>query len=204
MSMNQPSPADLQALIQQQGQQQPDPESQQPMEEQDPFGGQAMTGGHPDAQTADQLHQLQLDPMEVLPEVILSYMDFAQEVRHDQQLDKQVKSKIMLEQSQAISGLLAHVLNAQQDIPEAQMLELQMKAQAHAHDLQMKQQQHEQQLSQQAEKHQLEMEKLAAHLQGDEIRNAQTLVHTEQKHKQQLQQQKQAAQSKQPKNPSSK
>jgi len=191
------SPEEMQALQQptdpNQGQQQPrDPNQQDPNQWQDPFNGQAMTGSHPDAALQDQA-DMQIDPMELLPELIVDYIDYAVKVKEDGTIGHPVKSKTLSEMATAISTLVSLLQNDGQ----AQQAELMMKAQQHALQLQQQQEKHQAEMQQSAEKHQLEMAKLQAHLEGDAIRNTQGIIHAQQQHETKIQQQKQAAQLKQ-------
>lgn len=162
------------------------------------------------------------DPLEVLPDVIMSYLDYANGLAQRKDLDVGIQGKAMLEMAQALqfltpllpsSHLMANKAKAIANQPDP--AELQMKAQAHQQDLQMKAQshqmdmakaQHELQVKQQ--EFQLKQQQAAMEMQNKqqssqqemihkEDTHKQDIVHSEEQHKSQLQQQKQAAQQKQ-------
>lgn len=146
------------------------------------------------------------DPLEILPEVILAYMNVAKGIAEGSDLDKPVQTKLMLEMSQAIQFLVpmlpsSHLMvNKAKAIgtsnPEEAQLkqaELQMKAQAHAQDLQMKAQshqmdmaksQHELQVKQQ--EFQLKQAQAAADIQAKQQAQQQDLIHKEDTHQQDI------------------
>lgn len=122
--------------------------------------------------------QALLDPLGVLEEITLQYMDFAMGVKNDPQLNVQVKAQAMLQMAQALNYLVP-MLPSSKEIDKApspadliqKQAEMEMRAQEHAQKLQLK----------------------AAETQ-------QKLIHNEQEHQQRLRQQKQASQLKQRQN----
>lgn len=122
--------------------------------------------------------QALLDPLDVLEEITLQYMDFAMGVKNDPQLNVQVKAQAMLQMAQALNYLVP-MLPSSKEIDKApspadliqKQAEMEMRAQEHAQKLQLK----------------------AAETQ-------QKLIHNEQEHQQRLNQQKQASQLKQRQN----
>lgn len=225
----QPSPEILQQLMAQgQG-------GQPPMEEDDPANGEPrnpelagsedpMTGGHPESMMADpqQIQPQEIEPLDMLNEVVTNYMKYSMAVLADSTLDKPVQSKILVEQAGAIASLVqllpsfhemqAEFTNTQGQGDNSQELEMkaqemEMKKQQHEADLQMKQAIHDQTTQIQNEKHQMEVQKMAHdmemskaqmehqhHMKSEE--HQQKLVHNEKEHESKIQQAKQAAQSK--------
>lgn len=206
MGMQQPSPEILQQLMAQ-GQQDPnqpeDPNMQDPSQApQDPTmppqdGGQPMTGGHPDAAQFEQsqMPTPEIDPMDMLSEVINQYMQYALSIIGDHTLDKPIQSKILLEQSQAINSLVSLIHTdpahpANQDVSalanqDQQQAEMEMKAQQHEQDLKMKAALHDQNMQIQTEKHQADMTKMQHDMQMAQIQ----MAHDHEQAKQKVEQQ---------------
>lgn len=126
-----------------------------------------------------------LDPLGVLEELTLQYMDFAMGVKNDPQLNVQVKAQAMLQMAQALNYLVP-MLPSSKEIDKApspaelemKAAEMEMRAQEHAQKLQLK----------------------AAETALKEQQHQQKLIHNEQEHRQRLRQQRQASQLKQRKN----
>lgn len=126
--------------------------------------------------------QALFDPLDVLEEITLQYMDFALGTKNNPQLNEQVKSQIMLQMAQALNYLIP-MLPASKEIDKApspvdlvqKQAEMEMRAQEHAQKLQLK----------------------ATETALKEQQHQQKLIHNEQQHQQRMQQQKQAAQLKQ-------
>ena len=126
-----------------------------------------------------------LDPLGVLEELTLQYMDFAMGVKNDPQLNVQVKAQAMLQMAQALNYLVPMLPSSKRiekepspaDLVQKQA-EMEMRAQEHAQKLQLK----------------------AAEVVLKEQQHQQQLIHNEQRHQQRLRQQRQASQLKQRKN----
>jgi hypothetical protein len=215
--MNQPSPEQIQALMAAQQQQPQQPQGLDPN-----HPAMAATGGHPMAEQVDQipspspLEQVQqgaeqtIDPMDILPDFINQIINWGLGIIHDNTLDKQVQSKIILEQAQALAQVVPLVSQQNQSSvdPQQAQLEMAIKAQQHEQEMQIRHEKHQTELQIAQEKHAMEMQK-AQHdlqlalvqnqqkMQHQEVTHRQQLVQKEEAHKTQLQQQKQAAQSKQ-------
>jgi hypothetical protein len=213
MGMQQPSPEILQQLMAQ---------GQSPQGE-DSMQADPATGSHPDAAqfSPPEIAPQQIDPMDMVQEVISAYMNYALSIVQDNTLDKPIQSKILLEQAQAMSSLVslihsdpAHPANQQGQDPAQVQAEMEMKAQQHEQDLKLKAAVHDQNMQVQTEKHQMELQKMQhdmqmaiAHHQLDQAKHHQDIQHKEKEHSQKLvhnekaneakiKQQKQAAQSK--------
>jgi hypothetical protein len=173
-----------------------------------------MTGGHP---MAAQMSPPQMnpdavpsiDPMEMLGEVIMKYMNFATSLIDDQTLDKPIQSKILLEQANAISTLVTALHSgAQASVTssanlEQQQAEMALKAQQHDQEMQMKHEAHQTAIQQQQEKHAMDIQKMQNDMQvagvqmiGKQAEQQQKLQHTEEAHSQKLVHEKKAAESK--------
>lgn len=126
-----------------------------------------------------------LDPLGVLEELTLQYMDFAIGVKNDPQLNVQVKAQAMLQMAQALNYLVPMLPSSKRIEKEPSPAELEMKAA----EMEMRAQEH-------AQKLQLK----AAETALKEQQHQQQLIHAEQEHRQRLRQQRQAAQLKQRKN----
>lgn len=160
------------------------------------------------------------DPMEVLPQVILSIMDFTMGIVNDKTIDAVPKAQILQQQGDAIATLMKIITDqqaAQADPQQSQMqmAELAMKQQVHEQNIQMSGAKHTQELQMAQEKHAMDMQKAGADLQQKAVQTVsssqqdqQKINHTEEMHNQKLvhnektqelkaQQVKQAAQSKQ-------
>lgn len=146
------------------------------------------------------------DPLQILPEVVLAYMNVAKGIAEGTDLDKPVQTKLMLEMSQAIQFLVpmlpsSHLMvNKAKAIgtsnPEEAQLkqaELQMKMQAHQQDLQMKAQshqmdmakaQHDLQVKQQEAA--LKQNQAAMEIQNKQVAAQQDMIHKEDTHKQDI------------------
>lgn len=122
-----------------------------------------------------------LDPLEVLDEVTLQYMDFVFQVKNDQTLDLPVKSRILLELAQSLNYMVPLLVQSKQLDKSVDPME---------------QQKHEMELQKRIIDAQIQQQKLQ---QQEEI-HQQKLVHNEQKHQQRLKQQEQAQQLKQRQN----
>lgn len=160
----------------------------------------------PQSNAANGGNSLIPDPLEILPEVILAYLNVAKGLATGQDLDKPVQTKLMLEMSQAIQFLVpmlpsSHLMvNKAKAIstsnPEEMQLkqaELQMKAQSQQQDLQMKAQshqmdmakaQHELQIKQQEAV--LKANQAAMDIQAKQTSAAQDMIHKEESHKQDI------------------
>lgn len=86
-----------------------------------------------------------LDPLSVLEEITLQYMDFAMGVKNDPQLNVQVKAQAMLQMAQALNYLVPMLPSSKRIEKEPSPAELEMKAaememraQEHAQKLQLK------------------------------------------------------------------
>lgn len=134
------------------------------------------------------LQQLQLlDPLGVLEELTLQYMDFAMGVKNDPQLNVQVKAQAMLQMAQALNYLVPMLPSSKRIEKEPspaelvqKQAEMEMRAQEHAQKLQLK----------------------AAEVVLKEQQHQQKLIHNEQEHRQRLRQQKQVSQLKRRQNQS--
>lgn len=132
-----------------------------------------------------QEQQSLLDPLQVLEEITLQYMDFAIGTKNNPQLNEQVKSQIMLQMAQALNYLVP-MLPASKEMEKSpspadlvqKQAEMEMRAQEHAQKLQLK----------------------AAEMALKEQQHQQKLIHSEQEHQHRLRQQKQASQLKQRQN----
>lgn len=122
--------------------------------------------------------QALLDPLDVLEEITLQYMDFAMGVKNDPQLNVQVKAQAMLQMAQALNYLVPMLPSSKRIEKEPSPAELEMKAA----EMEMRAQEHAQKLQLKATETQ------------------QKLIHNEQEHQQRLNQQKQASQLKQRQN----
>lgn len=197
-----------------QGQAQQTQQQQQMQEQQSqPPMGQTQT-------TPQQANQVP-DPLEILPRIVLGYMNYANGLMQRTDLDVGIQGKALLEVAQAIQFLTpmlpsSHQVAAQADAMKNQpnpadlqmkQAELQMKAQAHQQDLEHKAQAHV--MDMQMKQHELGMKqqesqiKLATQaatsqqqLQQKEQTHQQNIVHSEQQAKIQQQQAKQATQTK--------
>jgi hypothetical protein len=199
------SPEMLQQLQAQMGGQQP----QAPQDSSQQFDpNQPMTGGHP---MAAQMSPPQMnpdavpsvDPMEMLGEVIMKYMNFATSLIDDKSLDKPIQSKILAEQANAISTLVSALQSNNQQSAEQQQMEMQLKAQQHDQEMQMKHEAHQTAIQQQQEKHAMDIQKMQNDMQvagvqmiGKQAEQQQKLQHTEEAHSQKLVHEKKAAESK--------
>lgn len=142
-------------------------------------------------------------PTEMLSEVIMEYMDFVVGIKNDQQLDKQVQSKIMAEQAQAISSLVPLLTNNGEMELMKMRHEMDLKYQEHEMDMEMKKQEMEMKQQEQQMNLQFKAQESQVKLQTQEAQAHQKIVQSEESHKSKMEQQKQAAQSKQSSNPSS-
>jgi hypothetical protein len=218
MGMQQPSPEQIQALMAQAQGQDPNQQPQIPPG-QDP--ALAATGGHPMAQQIDQMHpdqgafdqvqqsaNIQPDPIDILPDVVMQIMNYTLGIINDKTLDKPIQSKIIAEQSNALVQLFG-VLNPPNQVdPQQQQMVMAMKQEQHQSEMQMKHEKHQTDLQIAQEKHAMELQK-AQHdmqlqavqgqqkVQQQEDTHQQKLVQGEEAHKSKIQQQKQAAQQKQ-------
>lgn len=115
-----------------------------------------------------------LDPLDVLEELTLQYMDFAMGVKNDPQLNVQIKAQAMLHMAQALNYLIP-MLPSSKEIDKApspvdlvqKQAEMEMRVQEHAQKLQLK----------------------AAETALKERQHQQKLIHNEQEHRQRLRQQ---------------
>lgn len=182
--------------------------AQQPQPQDDGMG--AMTGGHPDAQQAD----APPEPLDILPEVVNQYMDFAIQIRNDKELNKQVQSKIMLDMAQAMNYLVPLLTNDQQMEMQMKQAEMQMKQQEHEmtlqmkeKELEMKQQEHVMKLEHSQAENQLKLQNTQDQnqmkLQQQQENHQHSIVQGHEAHESKMQQQKQAAQLKDSSKPSS-
>jgi hypothetical protein len=153
------------------------------------------------------------NPTEILNDVILEFMDFVIGIKNDQQLDEQVRSKIMAEQASAISSLVPLLTNSADMELTKMRHEMDLKYQEHEMDMQLKQQEmamkkqememnlqfkaQEQQVKLQMQKEQSQMK-----LQQQQEQHQTKLVQGQESHETKIEQQKQAAQVKQSSNPS--
>lgn len=126
-----------------------------------------------------------LDPLGVLEEITLQYMDFAMGVKNDPQLNVQVKAQAMLQMAQALNYLVPMLPSSKRIEKEPSPAELEMKAA----EMEMRAQEH-------AQKLQLK----AAETALKEQQHQQQLIHNEQRHQQRMRQQRQASQLKQRRN----
>lgn len=209
------SPEMLQQLQSQMGGQDPSAqEGQMPVE-----GGQEeqpITGWHPMAAQMsppelDPNAVPEIDPVDMLGEVITQYMDYVKGVIADKTLDKPVQSKILVEQAQALSSLVPLLTNDAQ----AKQVEMEMNMQMKQQEMELKKQEHEMNMQmkqaemgfkQQENEQKLQMnEQMNQQKINQQAENHQSqLVQKQESHESQLQQQKQAAQLKQSSNPSNK
>lgn len=154
-----------------------------------------------------------MEPMDILPEMINQYMDYAIQTKNNAQLNEQVKAQIMVQMAQAINYLVPLIPNDQE--MQMKQAELQMKFQEQQMQMEMKQQEHQMDLQFKQEEMQLKMQEsqikaqaTAQQTQQKIIQNEQThqqkIVQTKESHKQQMEQQKQASQLKQTQKPTSK
>lgn len=120
-----------------------------------------------------------LDPLGVLEELTLQYMDFAMGVKNDPQLNVQVKAQAMLQMAQALNYLVPMLPSSKRIEKEPSPAELEMKAA----EMEMRMREHEQKLQLKAAETALK-----------EQQHQQQLIHNEQEHRQRLRQQKQASQ----------
>lgn len=122
-----------------------------------------------------------LDPLGVLEEITLQYMDFAMGVKNDPQLNVQVKAQAMLQMAQALNYLVPMLPSSKRiekepspaDLVQKQA-EMEMRAQEHAQKLQLKE--------------------------AEVVLKEQQLIHNEREHQQRMRQQRQASQLKQRRN----
>jgi hypothetical protein len=163
-------------------------------------------------QIPDEQHpqfQPEPEPMMVLPDLILSYMDHALEIRRDGTLDKKVQSDIMAAFANSIATLVPLLQNDQQAQHQMDMqkmqAELQMKAQEMQMNMQMKQaelemkkQEHEMKLQHTQQENEVNLAMTQAQnsiqLKQQEENHNSKLVQSQQNHETKLQQQKQATQ----------
>src|SRR5437868_6308140 len=127
--------------------QQQDPNAQPQDPTQDPnFDPNATPEWHdPNAdpnqqQMPDEQHtkfQPEPEPMMVLPDLILSYMDHALEIRRDMTLDNKVKSDIMSAMANSIATLVPLLQNDQQAQHQMDMQKMQAELQMKAQEMQM-------------------------------------------------------------------
>lgn len=153
-----------------------------------------------------------LDPVaDALNDHIMMYIDFAQEVRKDKELNLQTRSKILLDMSQAVGQLLQFHPSSQEDktadleikqqefeLKKAEMMfQLQLKQQEHEMNMQMKQE--EMALKQQENQLKLQMtqESNQMKLQQQQENHENNIVQGQEAHQSKMEQQKQAAQLKQ-------
>lgn len=122
--------------------------------------------------------QALLDPLDVLEELTLQYMDFAMGVKNDPQLNVQVKAQAMLQMAQALNYLVPMLPSSKRIEKEPSPEELEMKAA----EMEMRMREH------------------AAETALKEQQHQQKLIHAEQLHQQRLNQQRQASQLKQRQN----
>lgn len=126
-----------------------------------------------------------LDPLGVLEEITLQYMDFAMGVKNDPQLNVQVKAQAMLQMAQALNYLVPMLPSSKRIEKEPSPADLVQK-QA---EMEMRMREHEQKLQLKAAETALK-----------EQQHQQQLIHNEREHQQRLRQQKQASQLKQRRN----
>jgi hypothetical protein len=189
MGMNQPTPEQLQGMQQ-----------KQPMEglQQDPSSSMNQQPMAQDESMAD--------PMEALPMVVLSYLDFATEMRNDKTLALNVRSQAMLQMAQAINylvPLLPKTDPTQEMDMQMKVAEFEMKSQAQQEDLQMQREKHQMELEFKQADMQLKQQENQMKLQQQSENHQQQLVQKNEAHKSSMEQQKQAAQLKQSQKPTS-
>lgn len=111
----------------------------------------------------------------MIDQLVAEYVDFALQVKNDPNLNRDVKSQIMLQQAQALAQLVP-LMNGQE-------AELQMKQQEHAMNIEMKQQE----LAFKREEHQMKLQQSqSSHmmkLQQAQESHQSALVQSEQKKK---------------------
>lgn len=132
-----------------------------------------------------QEQQALFDPLQVLEEITLQYMDFVMGVKNDPQLNVQVKAQAMLQMAQALNYLVPMLPSSKRIEKEPSPAELEMKAA----EMEMRMREHEQKLQLKAAETALK-----------EQQHQQKLIHAEQQHQQRLNQQRQASQLKQRQN----
>lgn len=111
--------------------------------------------------------QALLDPLDVLEEITLQYMDFVMGVKNDPQLNVHIKAQAMLQMAQALNYLVPMLPSSKQIEKEPSPAELEMKAA----EMEMRMREHEQ-------KFQLK----AAETALKEQQHQQELIHNEQQH----------------------
>jgi hypothetical protein len=151
---------------------------------------------------------------EILNDVIMEFMDFVIGIKNDQQLDKQVQSKIMAEQASAISSLVPLLTNSgEMELMKARH-EMDLKYQEHQMNMEMKQaelefKKQEQQMNVEFKQQENQIKLQTAHqqsqmkLQQSHEQHNEKIVQSQEQHESKMAQQKQAAQSKPVRNPSS-
>jgi hypothetical protein len=170
--------------------------------------------------------EYELDPLEVLPETIMEYMDYYKGITKDNTLNKTVQSKILLDGAQALSYLIPMLPSSQDATAQADMQMKQMDMQIKQAEFQMKQEEQEAALQMKREEFELQMQMKQAEMQHKqaemqmdmqhkaqqqqqeiavtEMKNKQDIVHKEKDQQIKAQQAKQAAQSKPTSNSGSK
>lgn len=140
-----------------------------------------------------------LNPLDVLPEVILAYMDYVVEVRNDGELNADIKSRVLTQVAQAISSLVPllpnddEAMKAQQDM-EMKQAEFQMKQQEMQFTLQFKQQEMQMKMEEMQMKVQLDQQINQQKLQQEKEKHQLNLVQSQEAHQNSMEQQKQASQ----------
>jgi hypothetical protein len=134
------------------------------------------------------------DPIEMLPEVVNQYMDYAIGTKNNAELGETEKASIMLQMAQAINYLVPLLKDDAQNDLMMKQAELQLKAQEHQMNMQMKQAE----LEMKQQEHGLKLEHTQAEnqlkLQQQQETHQHTLVQSQESHKSKMEQQKQAAQ----------
>jgi len=214
MAMN---PADLQAMLQKQPQDNPQ-EEQAPQDQSQDMQNpddQPMTGGHPLAgqfspPELDPNAVPSIDPTDLLNDLIEQYIEFAKGIIGNQELDKPVASKILVEQAQALGTLVPLLTNDAQVKQQEMEMQMQMKQQ----EMELKKQEHEMNMQMKQAEMGFKQQENDQKLQMNEQMNQQKinqqaethqsqLVQKEEAHQNSMKQQEQAAKLKQSSNPTS-
>ena len=155
------------------------------------------------------------EPMMVLPDLILSYMDYALDIRKDETLDKKIQSDIMSALANSIATLVPLLKDDSQMEMMKMQAELQMKEkememnmQMKQAELEMKQKEHEMKLQHTQQQNEVNLAMTQAQnqisLKQQEENHNSKLVQNDQAHGQKMEQQKQALQSKPTSKPTNK
>jgi hypothetical protein len=145
------------------------------------------------------------EPMMVLPDLILSYMDYALEIRKDQTLDMKLRADIMSALANSVATLVPLLKDDSQMELMKMQAELQMKQQEMEMNMQMKQaeldmkkQEHEMKLQHTQQENEVKLAMTQAsnqiQLKQQEENHNSKLVQNDQAHGQKMEQMKQASQ----------